>query len=111
MFERLIEWIEQFIDLFRFWQVINAYEEGVVLRLGKYHRNIGPGFHFIIPFNIEEVLRDNVVPTTTRITEQTMTTADLQQVVISVILRWRISDIRKILVEVEDADQVLVCTE
>lgn len=108
MFERLIEWVEYFFDLFRFWKIINPYEAGVVLRLGKYSRTVRPGFNFILPINIETVLTDNVVPTTTAVAEQVLTTADGVQVVISIILRWRIHDIRKILLEVEDADGVLV---
>ena len=31
-------------------RIINQYERGVVLRLGKYSRTLNPGFRVIIPY-------------------------------------------------------------
>jgi regulator of protease activity HflC (stomatin/prohibitin superfamily) len=31
-------------------RIINQYERGVILRLGKYSRTLSPGFRIIIPY-------------------------------------------------------------
>jgi len=77
-FEKLIDVLLEFIDLFRFWQVVDQYEEGVVLRLGKYNRTLGPGIHWM-----------------------------LQALRLDCIVRWKIKDIYKVLLETEGVDDVL----
>jgi regulator of protease activity HflC (stomatin/prohibitin superfamily) len=41
--------------------VLDEFEAGVVLRLGRPHRDLGPGFHPLIPF-AEQCLQTNTVP-------------------------------------------------
>ena len=41
------------ILLFTAWFQVEADSEGVILRLGKYNRTVGPGLHLKIPFGIE----------------------------------------------------------
>jgi len=106
--DRLFDFLADFMDLFVFWVVLDEYEEGVVLRLGKYKKSLGKGLHLILPCNIDNVLVDNVVPTTDEIGEHSLVTADGKAVLIDGIVRWRIEDIRKILLEVEDSDDVLI---
>ena len=43
------------ILLFTAWFQVEADSEGVVLRLGKYNRSVGPGLHMKVPFGIERV--------------------------------------------------------
>ena len=43
------------ILLFTAWFQVAADSEGVVLRLGKYNRSMGPGLHMKMPFGIERV--------------------------------------------------------
>lgn len=107
MLDRLIDFVLDILDLFRVWTVIKPYEQAVVLRLGKYARTIGPGFHFILPFNMHEVLKANVVPTTLDLGEQSVTTADGRSIVIRAYLTWSIFDVRKLLLEVEDHEDAL----
>lgn len=42
---------------FSAWFTVDAEEEGVVLRFGKYTRTVSPGLHFKFPFGIEEVYK------------------------------------------------------
>lgn len=107
MLDRLISLAQQLVGLFRFAAVVNDYEAGVVLRLGHFHRKLGPGFHFMLPFGIEQVYTDNCVPSTLSLGPQSLTTRDGVSVVVSGIVTWRIHDIRKMLLEVEDAESVL----
>lgn len=106
-FERLFDIILQFIDLFRFWVVIDEFEEAVVLRFGRYHRTLGPGLHFKIPFEVEVALADNVVVRTSGTSQLTLTLNDGVSVTVAVMTRWRIKDVRKVLLEVEGIDDVM----
>ena len=107
MFDKIFEFIFNVLDLFFVWKIVDEYEAGVVLRFGRYHRTVGPGRHWKWPLGIDNVLVDNVVPNTNVIPEQVLTTKDDKKVVISAMVRWRIHDIRKILLEVEDAENVM----
>ena len=107
MFDRLIDVIVEFIGLFQVYFFIDEFEEGVVLRAGKYHRTVKPGPHWICPLNYESVLVDNVVPTTTKLGVQSLHTNDDQHINIKGVLFWKITDIRKVLLDVEDADDAL----
>ena len=62
MFDRLFDFISGIIDLFVFWVIVDEYERGVVKTLGKRRRSkpvLAPGFHFVWPLGIDEVLVDN----------------------------------------------------
>jgi len=108
MFDRLIDLVVQFIDLFRFWCVVPDASRGVVLRLGRFHREIGPGFHLVWLFGIEDVWIDNIVATTTATEPQSLTTADGHGVVISAVITWEIEDIHAIMFKVEGREQVMI---
>lgn len=43
---RILDTILGTLDLFRFWIVLDEYEAGVILRLGRFHHEVGPGFHW-----------------------------------------------------------------
>jgi regulator of protease activity HflC (stomatin/prohibitin superfamily) len=107
MFDRLIDVFLQFIDLFKFWTVIDQFERGVVLRLGKYNRTLEPGLHFTYPFNLDVVLTDNVVPRTVNMGCQSLVTIDGKAVVVSAIITAQIRDVQKALLEVENVNQAL----
>lgn len=107
MFNRLIDLIIDFVGLFYFTTVILDYEKAVVLRLGRYKKTLDPGFHFVMPFAIDTVLKDNVVFETTDLPAQSITTKDGKNIVASAVVGWRTRDIRKLLIDVEDAETVL----
>jgi regulator of protease activity HflC (stomatin/prohibitin superfamily) len=105
--DRLVDVLLSFIELFQCWTVIDQYERGVVLRFGKHVRTLQPGFHPVWPMGIEQVLVDNVVPTTTNLSSQSLTTLDGKHVVLSGVVTWSIRHIEKVVLEVEGADEVL----
>lgn len=120
MFDRLLDLILDFLGLFQFWVVIDEYERGVVKTLGKRRRKnrwyqfwmrsdvtLGPGLHFVWPLGIDEILVDNVVPCVDEFDEQSLTTKDGKSVTLNVVVMWSISDVEKILFEVEDSDSAL----
>jgi len=106
-FEKLIDVLLEFIDLFRFWQVVDQYEEGVVLRLGKYNRTLGPGIHWMLPLALERAMLDTVTVRTTAMSSLDLTTYEDQALRLDCIVRWKIKDIYKVLLETEGVDDVL----
>ena len=104
MLDRLIDLLLQWVGFFVPFVVIDDFERAVVLRFGRFHRELDPGFHWIIPFEVERVIADNVVPRTLNLGAQSLTTQDGSQIVLSVVLTARIHDIRKSLLDVENVD-------
>lgn len=86
---------------------IDEWEEGVLLRRGKFSHTVKPGIAWHLPFTIDEITCLNVKPDSMRLGEQVLTTQDDVPIVISVNLLWSIRDIKKCIVDVEDAGQTL----
>ena len=97
----------EFLGWFQVCTFIDAWEEGVLLRRGKYVRNVMPGICWHLPFEIDEIHTMNVKPTAMALDEQVLTTADDIKIVISVVLMWSIFDIKKCIIDVEDAEETL----
>lgn len=102
----------EFIELFFVWRIVEHYEEGVVLRLGKYHRTVKPGRVWVLPFGIDVVMTHSVKTVTRNLSSQTLLTKDGETVVIALVIKFRVTDIQKFLLEVGDeetnGDEVLV---
>lgn len=108
MFDRLIEWVIDFVDLFRFWEVIQPYQQATVTTLGKWTRVITPGPHLIWPFGVDYVVVDNVKPMVTRCGVQTLTTSDNKRVSLHAVISWHITNIERSVMNVEDLDRSLI---
>jgi|SRR6185503_8107971 len=50
MFSTLLDFIRQFFDLFVWWTIIQPWEQGIRVRLGKGRTKLGPGMHWKIPY-------------------------------------------------------------
>lgn len=107
MFDKLVDLLVQFIHLFFIATVVQQYAGGVILRFGKFHRIVEPGFHWMWPFRIEEALTINVVPETMPVGPQSLTTKDGVSVIISTVTTFRIVDVKTFLLEIEGAGQVI----
>lgn len=108
MLDRFIDLLTTSLKLFQFFVLIYAYEEGVLLRFGKYRKNLAPGFHWCIPFHIDHVMVDNVVPRTIRLGAQSLTTKDGKSIVVSAVVTCSICDIKKSMLEVESVDHAMM---
>ena len=71
MIERLIDIIVGVWDELVPVVVVDAYEAGVILRLGKYHKDLKPGLNFKVPF-IDSPIGTVVVTTTLHLDPQTI---------------------------------------
>jgi regulator of protease activity HflC (stomatin/prohibitin superfamily) len=100
--DKLFELIEKAWDRAKPFEEVKQYEAGVMLRLGKYARTLGPGLHFKWPF-VEMMMSANTATTTLRSGNQSLTTADGINVVVASVLKYHISDAKVYLIEVWDA--------
>ncbi len=106
MFERLIDFLidvwEQLLPL----DVINEYESGVIVRLGKFNRYACTGLCWKIPF-FEQVLSVNSVVTTMQLSSQSLHTQDDVAIVLTAIVKYKIKDVKPILLDVCESRDVL----
>jgi regulator of protease activity HflC (stomatin/prohibitin superfamily) len=105
--DKLVDLIINCLDLLRFWVVLQPYEAGVQTRLGKFIRVLDPGFHWLIPFGVDQTFHEHTVPRTTHLRDQSITTADGKQVSLAAVITFQVRDIKKCLLEVEDADHAI----
>jgi regulator of protease activity HflC (stomatin/prohibitin superfamily) len=106
MLDRLIEIVLQFANDIAPWTVIDHYDRGVRLRLGKPKDVMEPGFHWKIPF-ADNVLTHMVKTKTINLIEQTVTTKDGFSVVVKGVIKYEVSDVYKLLLEVNDPTDAL----
>jgi regulator of protease activity HflC (stomatin/prohibitin superfamily) len=107
MFDRLVELLIQFADLFRFWKILDPYEQGVLIRLGKFVRIVEPGLSWIYPFGVDSVMHESVVPTTHSLGNESIITKDGKGVGYHAVVTYRIRDIKKAMLEISDTDHAV----
>ena len=115
--------------VFTSFYTVEASEEAVVLRFGRYHAIEGPGFHGKLPFGIDRVLKGEVKTvhreefgyrTTTSgvksqfdytswgaVAEATMLTGDLNMALVNWEVRYKIRDLRNYLFEIRNPRETL----
>jgi regulator of protease activity HflC (stomatin/prohibitin superfamily) len=106
MFEKLIDVVLQGWSILKPGFIVRDYEGCVVLRLGKYHRTVSPGFHLKWPL-IESDLITTTAITTLELRPQTLTTLDNKSIVISAVVKYQIKDVKPFLLEIWDSVDVL----
>lgn len=100
--EKLFELVQSAWQALLPFVVIAHYQEAVLLRLGIYKRNLGPGFHWIIPLHFDSVLHEDVKPRTERLPGLSTTTSDGKSIGFDAVITYFISDIKKAILEVHD---------
>ncbi|HET8856910.1 MAG TPA: SPFH domain-containing protein [Nitrososphaeraceae archaeon] len=85
----LISLIGVILIIFSFIYIIKQFERSIILRLGKYHRQIGPGINYRIPF-IDNVLVIDIRERVREFKAERMLTKDNVPVTIDAILRYKI---------------------
>ena len=102
----LLEFIKSFWNNLLPFVIVDEYEHGVILKLGKYHKNITAGFIWKWPFIDEPITCRNTV-TTMSIKNQSLTTKDEQPITIECIVKYKIINAKKFLLEVEDSKDAI----
>ena len=85
----LISLIGIILIIFSFIYIIKQFERSIILRLGKYHKQIGPGINYRIPF-IDNVLVIDIRERVREFKAERMLTKDNVPVTIDAILRYKI---------------------
>jgi regulator of protease activity HflC (stomatin/prohibitin superfamily) len=106
MFERLLDLIIGLKDSLSPVFIVDQTEMGIVKRLGLFKRVVEPGLRWKWPV-LEAEETETVVVTTLNLTAQTLTTFDDKSIVISAIVTYSISDIKKYLLNMYDCEEVL----
>ena len=79
-------------------RIINQFERGVVLRLGKYSRTLGPGFNIIIPY-IDKLIKVDVRTTPMDIPKQEVITKDNVTVNVDAVVYFKVLNTEKAVLE------------
>ena len=106
MFERVLDFIATSWNVLRPLLVVSDYEGGVVLRFGRYNREITPGLNWKIPL-ADNAIITSTVTTTMALRPQTLTTKDDLTIVLSAIVKYHISDVRAYLLDIWDSADVI----
>lgn len=109
MFDKLIDLIVTFIHDILPFKIVDQWEGGVHLRTGKFYREVQPGLNWKIPF-FDKIWVTPVITQTVNLSPQTVTSEDERSVVLSSIVRYHIHDVRKFLLGVMHANDVLIDT-
>lgn len=80
---------------------INEYERGIKFRLGKFIKEINPGWHLIIPI-FESLKKVDIRTKAVDVPEQDAITKDNISVKINAVLYYKIEDAAKSIIKVED---------
>jgi len=95
-----------------FYQV-NPNEEGLVLRFGALVRTAQPGWHYHLPYPIEEVLKPKITQTNQinigmgNTDESLMLTGDRNIVDVMVIVQWHIKDAKDFLFNIKEPEKTI----
>jgi len=108
MFDKLVDLLIQFLDLFFFVRIVDEWESGVVLRFGRFHRLAGPGWRLIVPLGVERLITQDTYPVVSKLAVQSLTTADGFAVSVRALVTWRAQNVRKVLLECGGAEEALV---
>ncbi len=79
-------------------RIINQYERGVVLRLGRYSRTLNPGFRIIIPY-LDKMTKVDIRTTPMDIPKQEVITRDNVTVNVDAVVYARVIDASKAVLE------------
>lgn len=86
--------------LFSSMVIIQEYEIGIYMRLGRFKRSLGPGLHIVFPF-ISRVHRADTRLQTIDLGRQEVMSKDLSPTVLDAIVQFRLSEPDKTLLKVD----------
>ncbi len=103
-----MEWLTNLLKNLRDWlprkYFINPDEGGIRITLGNRVKTLVPGWYYYWPV-IQECRGINVAPQVVDLRPQSVLTDDLQDLAISGGIKYKVSDARKALLEVQDYDK------
>ena len=106
----IIGFIIDIIGLFKFWSIVDHWEEGILLRLGKWRNKkiLQPGLHWTYPFYIDRIVTINIKPAVAELSPQTITTSDDKVLGVQGVVKFEIVDSAKALLEVDNEREAII---
>lgn len=106
MLDKLIDFLLNFIeDVIPFF-FVKQYDNGILLRMGKFKRVVTPGIVFKIPF-IDKIETQTIVTTTLSVPTQSVITLDKKQLVVKSLVKYKILDVESFMLMVYDATDAI----
>ena len=103
MFDKLLDFLISIWKELLPFIIINHYERGVRLRLGKVKSpDLEPGIHFKIPF-ADKILTSIITQDTLNIAPVSVTTIDNKTISVGGVVEFNISDIRAYIIDTNEA--------
>jgi len=102
MFDKLIDFLIEILDKALPCFIVNQFDAGILLRRGLFVKTLKGGFYLKIPF-LDEVYTHTIVTTTLSLPTQSLMTSDRKHLVVKAIIKYKVSDIKTLLLEVYDA--------
>lgn len=106
MLEKLIDFLLSIINDLKPWIIIREYQQGLVLRFGKYHTILEKGIWWKIPF-ADEVTEQFIAVTTISLPAQSLSTADDKSIVVEAVVKYNVEDIKKYVCDIFDATDAI----
>ncbi|MBI4130337.1 SPFH/Band 7/PHB domain protein [Candidatus Roizmanbacteria bacterium] len=91
------------VALTRSLRIVNQYEKGIILRLGKFRAIADPGVTFVFPF-IENMIKVDMRERVINVMPQEVITQDNVSVVVDAVIYYKVTDPVKAEFEIEDFD-------
>lgn len=110
MFDKLFDIITSIWDALLPFVVLEPFEAGVLVRLGKFVRVLEPGFHWVYPLHIDKIWNEHTVPRTHHLQGLSTTTRDGKTIGFDAVVTYQISDIEKALLRVTDVKDAVIDT-
>jgi len=107
MLDKLLDFIISSLKFFWPVHVVDEFEGALVLRFGKFHRELVPGFHWIIPFSVDRVLSCEICLCTVDLKPQSLTTRDEENIVLTATVSYRVEDPKIYLLKVMNSAAVI----
>lgn len=106
MFDKLFDLLLNFLyDIIPVW-FVKQYDNGIVLRMGKFHRVVTAGPVFKIPF-LDKVETQTIVTTTLSVPTQSVMTKDKKHLVVKSVVKFKISNVQLFMLNVYDANDAI----
>lgn len=105
--QALFNFIAQFWQEIKPWFVVDPWEGGLRIRLGKHVKKLEPGVHFQLPL-VDTCHSLNVVPRVVNLPHQSLKTLDGKNIALSAALYYAISDVERVYLDVDDHDESLI---
>ncbi|MFA7689200.1 MAG: SPFH domain-containing protein [Bacilli bacterium] len=80
---------------------VNAYEKGILFSYGKFNRILDPGWHIVLPI-IRSIRKVDIRTKAVDVPDQNAITKDNISVKINAVIYYKIFDVKKVVLEVED---------